>query len=77
MSIAAYAIQLGIPINRRFPMTLTGGASLERLGQLIRYPLSHGESVDLNYLVTLNHNPLRNRHSVVFFLAVMYLLYEI
>jgi hypothetical protein len=32
MSITAYASQLGIPINRRFPMTLTGGASLERLG---------------------------------------------
>ena len=44
MSIAAYATQLGIPINRRFPMTLTGGASLERLGQLIGYPLTRCES---------------------------------
>ena len=32
--ITANASQLGIPINRRFPMTLSGGASLERLGRL-------------------------------------------
>ena len=32
--ITANASQLGIPINRRFPMTLSGGASLERLGRV-------------------------------------------
>ena len=46
-------------------------------GRLIRYPLSHGESVDLNYLISLNPDPLRNGHPVIFFLARMYLTYEV
>ena len=54
MSITTYASQLGIPINRRFPMTLTGGASLERLGRVRGYP---------NLLPVMDRGPLVTYHS--------------
>ena len=51
--ITANASQLGIPINRRFPMTLSGGVSLERLGRVIGYPLIQVESEGYQWALSI------------------------